>query len=578
MRRFISRSVSASVNRTSPTSAHSRSILAASEMSRNHSPSPAVAVRRIHATAQQLRPGAGAAALASTATSYPQSHDKVQTIQVTPYFLDNKFVNSTTDKFIDLHDPATNNLVTRVPQMTEEEMRAAVASAQRAFKPWRNTSVLARQQIMFRFVQLVRDNWDRLAASITLEQGKTFADAKGDVLRGLQVAEAAVAAPELLKGEVLEVAKDMETRTYREPLGVTAAICPFNFPAMIPLWCIPIATVTGNTLILKPSERDPGAAMILAELVQKAGFPEGVVNVIHGAHKAVDFILDEPAIKAISFVGGNKAGEYIYTRGSANGKRVQANLGAKNHAAVLPDCNKNHFINSVVGAAFGAAGQRCMALSTLVMVGETKEWLSELAGSAKKLRVDGGFEEGADLGPVISPQSKERIISLIDSAEREGATILLDGRTYKNDKYPNGNFVGPTIIANVTPDMTCYKEEIFGPVLVCLNVETIDDAIELINKNEYGNGVAIFTRSGPTAEAFRRNIEAGQVGINVPIPVPLPMFSFTGNKRSVAGGGASTFYGKPGINFYTQLKTVTALWQSQDAVARKAAVSMPTLQ
>lgn len=347
---------------------------------------------------------------------------------------------------------------------------------------------------------------------------------------------------------------------------------------MIPLWCIPIATVTGNTLILKPSERDPGAAMILAELVQKAGFPEGVVNVIHGAHKAVDFILDEPAIKAISFVGGNKAGEYIYTRGSANGKRVQANLGAKNHAAVLPDCNKNHFINSVVGAAFGAAGQRCMALSTLVMVGETKEWLSELAGSAKKLRVDGGFEEGADLGPVISPQSKERIISLIDSAEREGATILLDGRTYKNDKYPNGNFVGPTIIANVTPDMRCYKEEIFGPVLVCLNVETIDDAIELINKNDYGNGVAIFTRSGPTAEAFRRNIEAGQVGINVPIPVPLPMFSFTGNKRSVAGGGASTFYGKPGINFYTQLKTVTALWQSQDAVARKAAVSMPTLQ
>lgn len=347
---------------------------------------------------------------------------------------------------------------------------------------------------------------------------------------------------------------------------------------MIPLWCIPIATITGNTLILKPSERDPGAAMILAELCQKAGFPDGVVNIIHGAHKTVDFILDEPAIKAVSFVGGNKAGEYIFSRGSANGKRVQANLGAKNHAAVLPDCNKNHFINSVVGAAFGAAGQRCMALSTLVMVGETKEWLGEVAESAKKLKVSGGFEEGADLGPVISTHSKERILNLIDSAEKEGATILLDGRKYKNEKYPDGNFVGPTIISNVTSDMTCYKEEIFGPVLVCLNVETIDDAIELINKNEYGNGVAIFTKSGPTAETFRRNIEAGQVGINVPIPVPLPMFSFTGNKKSIAGGGASTFYGKPGINFYTQLKTVTALWQSNDAVAKKASVHMPTLQ
>lgn len=347
---------------------------------------------------------------------------------------------------------------------------------------------------------------------------------------------------------------------------------------MIPLWCIPIATITGNTLILKPSERDPGAAMILAELVQKAGFPDGVVNVIHGAHKTVDFILDEPAIKAVSFVGGNKAGEYIFSRGSANGKRVQANLGAKNHAAVLPDCNKNHFINSVVGAAFGAAGQRCMALSTLVMVGETKEWLSEVAQRAKELKVDGGFEEGADLGPVISPQSKDRIEKLIATAEKEGATILLDGRGFAPSKYPNGNFIGPTIISNVTPDMTCYKEEIFGPVLVCLNVETIDDAIELINKNEYGNGVAIFTKSGPTAETFRRNIEAGQVGINVPIPVPLPMFSFTGNKKSIAGGGASTFYGKPGINFYTQLKTVTALWQSTDAVAKKATVAMPTLQ
>ncbi|KAI8629268.1 Aldehyde/histidinol dehydrogenase [Xylariaceae sp. FL1651] len=535
--------------------------------------SKTAAARRLAATVQHLQP---MSALASSATSYPMTHEKISKPEDTPYFLDNQFVPSRADKFIELHDPATNNLVTRVPQMTDAELETAVESAKKAFPAWRNTSVIARQQIMFKFVNLIREHWDRLAASITLEQGKTFADAKGDVLRGLQVAEAACGAPELLKGEVLEVAKDMETRTYREPLGVVAAICPFNFPAMIPLWCIPMATITGNTLILKPSERDPGAAMILVDLARQAGFPDGVINVVHGAHRTVDFLLDAPDIKAISFVGGNKAGEYIFSRGSANGKRVQANLGAKNHAAVLPDCNKNHFINSVVGAAFGAAGQRCMALSTLVMVGETKEWLPELAESAKRLQVNGGFEEGADLGPVISPQSKDRIEGLIASAEKEGATILLDGRGFKPEKYPNGNWVAPTIISNVTPDMACYKEEIFGPVLVCLNVDTLDEAIELINKNEYGNGTAIFTRSGPTAETFRRNIEAGQVGINVPIPVPLPMFSFTGNKKSIAGGGASTFYGKPGINFFTQQKTVTAMWSSADAISKKADVAMPT--
>ncbi|KAK1460600.1 methylmalonate-semialdehyde dehydrogenase [Colletotrichum cuscutae] len=573
MRRAFTRSITTGAGRTSRAYLTRSSLLFSKPtiMASSGSPTSAVAARRIHATAKHLN-----AALDSTAESYPNTHEKIAKPEDTPFFLDNKFMTSAATDFIDLHDPATNNLVTRVPQMTTEELQSAVDSAEKAFPKWRAMSVLARQQIMFKFVALIRENWDRLAASITLEQGKTFADARGDVLRGLQVAEAACGAPELLKGEVLEVAKDMETRSYREPLGVVSAICPFNFPAMIPLWCIPIATVTGNTLILKPSERDPGAAMILAELVQKAGFPEGVVNVVHGAHKTVDFILEDPVIKAVSFVGGNKAGEYIFNKGSAHGKRVQANLGAKNHAAVLPDCNKNHFLNSVVGAAFGAAGQRCMALSTLVLVGETKEWLPELAELAKKLKVDGGFEAGADLGPVISPQSKQRIESLIQSAEDEGATILLDGRGYKPAKYPNGNWVAPTIITNVTPEMKCYTEEIFGPVLVCLNVDTLDEAVALINKNEYGNGTAIFTRSGATAEAFRRNIEAGQVGINVPIPVPLPMFSFTGNKKSVAAGGANTFYGRPGISFLTQQKTVTSFWASADAISQKADVSMPT--
>ncbi|KAL9107682.1 MAG: hypothetical protein Q9227_007489 [Pyrenula ochraceoflavens] len=513
---------------------------------------------------------------ATTSREYPTDHTPLKAPIDTHNFLDNEFVPSKASTWIDLHDPATNNLVTRVPQSTDAELQAAVRSAEKAFPAWRATSIMTKQQVMFKFVNLIRENWDRLAASITLEQGKTFADAKGDVLRGLQVAETACGITTQLTGEVLEVAKDMETRSYREPLGVVAAICPFNFPAMIPLWSIPLATVTGNCLILKPSERDPGAAMILAELGQKAGFPDGVLNVVHGSAKTVDFIIDEPAIKAISFVGSNRAGEYIFSRGSAQGKRVQANLGAKNHAAVMQDCNKNQALNAIAGAAFGAAGQRCMALSALVMVGETKDWLPEVAERARNLKVDGGFEEGADLGPVISPQSKKRIEDLITSAEQEGATILLDGRGYKPEKYPNGNWIGPTIITNVEPHMRCYNEEIFGPVLVCVNVPDLDAAISLINSNPYGNGAAIFTRSGATAERFRRDVEPGQIGINVPIPVPLPMFSWTGNKKSVAGGGASNFYGKPGLNFYTQWKTVTTLWKGEDALLTKASVVMPT--
>ncbi|RPB27157.1 putative methylmalonate-semialdehyde dehydrogenase [Terfezia boudieri ATCC MYA-4762] len=504
------------------------------------------------------------------------SHEKIASPVNTKNFIDNQLVESNTDLWIDLHDPATNNLVTRVPQSTDAELKAAVDSAAKAWPAWKAASLLTRQQIMFRLVGLIRQHWDRLAASITLEQGKTFSDAKGDVLRGLQVAETACGITTQLTGEVLEVAKDMETRSYREPLGVVAAICPFNFPAMIPLWCLPLATVTGNCLIMKPSERDPGAAMIIAELAKEAGLPDGVLNIVHGAAKTVDFIIDEPRIKAISFVGSDKAGKYIYARGSEKGKRVQANLGAKNHACVMPDANKNATLNAIVGAAFGAAGQRCMALSTLVLVGETRNWLPEIVERAKLLKVNGGFEEGADLGPVISPQSKVRIEGLIQSGVDDGATLLLDGRGYKPPKYPNGNFVGPTILSNVKPSMRCYKEEIFGPVLVCLEVETLDEAINLINANEYGNGVAIFTNSGAVAGKFQRDIEAGQVGINVPIPVPLPMFSFTGNKNSIAGNGGNYFYGKAGLNFYTQLKTVTALWRSEDAVNTKATVHMPT--
>ncbi|RMY94300.1 hypothetical protein D0861_01409 [Hortaea werneckii] len=525
-----------------------------------------------------MRPASTLANSSTIDLGYQRSHDAIAKPKNMTNFLDNKFVDSATSDWIDLKDPATNRLLTKVPQSTSEEMKAAVDLAEKAFIPWKSTSIMSRQQVMFRLTALIRENMDRLAANIVLEQGKTFADARGDVLRGLQVVETACGITTQAPGEVLEVAKDMETRSYREPLGVTAAICPFNFPAMIPLWSIPIATVTGNTIVIKPSERDPGAAMIIAELCVKAGFPEGVVNIIHGGPKAVDFILDEPRIKALSFVGSNRIGEYIYKRGSDNGKRVQANLGAKNHAALLPDANKQHALNSIAGAAFGAAGQRCMALSTLVSVGEAKTWLPELVEKAKALQINAGFEEGADLGPVISPESKKRVEDLIASAEQEGAKILLDGRGQKPANYPDGNWVGPTIIAGVKPHMKCYTEEIFGPVLVCLEVDTIDEAINLINANPYGNGAAVFTKSGAVASQFQKRVESGQVGINVPIPVPLPMFSFTGNKASIAGTGQLNFYGKDGLRFYTQWKTVTSLWKAEDADASESSMAMPKLE
>lgn len=505
---------------------------------------------------------------------FPTSHTKIANPQDTPLFLDNKFVSSAGTQFVDVHDPATDQLVTRVPQATDAELEAAVESAKAAFLEFKRTSVIKRQQIAFRLVHLVRENMDRIAQLIVIEQGKTFEDAKGDVLRGLQVAEAACAAPQDLAGSVLGVSSGMETRMYREPLGVVAAICPFNFPAMIPLWSIPLSIVTGNALILKPSERDPGAALYIAELARQAGCPPGVMNIVHGQHRTVDFILDHPDIKAISFVGSDKAGQYIYSRGTANGKRVQANLGAKNHAIVLPDANKNRTVNAVVGAAFGAAGQRCMALSVLVTVGSTREWVNDIVAAAKQLKVSGGFDKDADLGPVISKQSQQRILSHIASAESEGANVVLDGRNYTNSDFPNGYFVGPTVITGVKPGMKCYDQEIFGPVLVVVDTESVDAAIEFVNKNPYGNGAAMFTQSGAIAYKFQQDIEAGQVGINVPIPVPLPIFSFTGNKGSFLGD--ANFYGKAGLSFLTQYKTVTSLWNHEDAGLQEKQVVMPT--
>ncbi|KAL3310481.1 Methylmalonate-semialdehyde dehydrogenase [acylating] mitochondrial [Cichlidogyrus casuarinus] len=492
-------------------------------------------------------------------------------------FLDGKFIDSKTTDFIDLHNPATNELICRVPKCTQAEMTQAAESCQNAFKTWSKTTILQRQRIMFDLQALIKKNMKMLAENITKEQGKTLQDAEGDVIRGLQVVEHCCSITSLMLGETLPgVAKDMDITSYRIPLGVTAGITPFNFPAMIPLWMFPMALVTGNTMLLKPSERDPGCTMLLAQLAIEAGVPAGVLNIIHGAHEAVTFICTNPLVKAISFVGSDQAGKYIYEQGCAHGKRVQSNMGAKNHGVILPDAPRDAVITQLAGAAFGAAGQRCMALSTVVLVGECKTWISDLVAKAKTLKVNAGHEPGTDVGPVISPQAKERIHDLIESAEKEGAKIVLDGRGVKVAGYEKGNFVGPTIITGVKPHMRCYKEEIFGPVMVCLEAENLDEAIDIINANPYGNGTALFTRTGAAARKFIHEVDVGQIGVNVPIPVPLPMFSFTGSRGSFLGD--MNFYGKQGINFYTQVKTITSLWREEDSVVKGSATAMPVIR
>jgi len=491
-----------------------------------------------------------------------------------PNLINGEFVESKSNKWIEVINPATQEVVSLVPESTQAEMEEAVASAKQAYKEWSETSVPTRCRTMFRLRSLIEKHTDELASIITQEQGKTLADARGDVFRGLEVVEHACSMTTLTMGETSEnVSKHMDTYSYRQPLGVTAGVTPFNFPAMIPLWMFPMAITTGNTFVMKPSEVDPGAPIRLAELAIEAGVPAGVLNIIHGTHDAVNFVCDQPDIKAVSFVGSNIAGEHINKRAGSNGKRVQCNMAAKNHATIMPDASKESVLNQLAGAAFGAAGQRCMALSTAIFVGETKNWIPELAERAKRLVIGPGTDPKADLGPVVSKKAKERIERLIQSGVEQGATLVLDGRGVTVPGYEKGNFIGPTILADVTPDMECYREEIFGPVLVCLSVDTLDEAIALTNKNPYGNGCAIFTRSGAAARKYQHEIDCGQVGINVPIPVPLPFFSFTGSRASFVGG--ANFYGKTAINFYTQIKTITSSWKEEDIVGSQTV--MPIL-
>jgi malonate-semialdehyde dehydrogenase (acetylating)/methylmalonate-semialdehyde dehydrogenase len=496
-----------------------------------------------------------------------------------PIIINNELIKSKATEHIDCVNPATQEWICRVPICPQEELQAAVDAASAAFPEWRNTPPSVRARIMFKLQALIREHTPELAKCITEEQGKTIKDAEGDVFRGLEVVEHTCGIGTLLMGEKMSgVARNIDTYSIKQPLGVCAGIAPFNFPAMIPLWMFPVAAVTGNTYVLKTSEKDPGAAIMLAQLAIEAGLPPGVLNVVHGAVDCVNFICDAPEIKAISFVGSNVAGEHIYKRGNANGKRVQSNMGAKNHAAILPDANKNHAVNSLVGAAFGAAGQRCMALSVAVMVGETKEWTQDVVEAAKHLKVGSGFDPEVDVGPVIDPASKARIERLIQSAVDQGAKIDLDGRNPSMEAgLEKGNFVGPTVVSGVTPDMDIYKEEVFGPVLCVMEADSLDESIDIINANDYGNGTALFTTSGPAARKFQHEIEVGQVGINVPIPVPLPFFSFTGSKKSYWGD--LNFYGKMGIQFYTRTQTITSMWRDEDVSAdAKASTAMPTMK
>ncbi len=481
---------------------------------------------------------------------------KVATVKL---LINGQFVESKTTEWRDVVNPATQQVLARVPFATQDEINAAVASAKEAFKTWKKTPIGARARIFLKLQQLIRENMAELAALLTAEQGKTLPDAEGDVFRGLEVVEHASAIGNLQLGELANnVANGVDTYTLLQPLGVCAGITPFNFPAMIPLWMFPMAIATGNTFVLKPSEQDPMVTMRLCELALEAGIPPGVLNVIHGGEMAVNAICDHPDIKAISFVGSTKVGTHVYNRASLNGKRVQCMMGAKNHAIVLPDANKEQTLNAIAGASFGAAGQRCMALPVVMLVGEAQKWLPDLVAKAKTLKVSGGTEKGTDVGPVISCAALARIEGLIERGIADGATLELDGRKPQVAGYEKGNFVGPTIFSGVKPGMAIYDQEIFGPVLSVVAAKDLDEAIEFINANPNGNGTAVFTQSGAAARKFQEEIDVGQVGINVPVPVPVPLFSFTGSRASKLGDLGP--YGKQVILFYTQTKTVTARW------------------
>ncbi len=463
----------------------------------------------------------------------------------------------------DVYNPATGEAEKLVLLASKATVNDAIVSAQSAFIEWRNTPVSKRARVMFKFKSLLEEHADEIIALIGAEHGKISHDAAGELQRGIENVEFACGAPQLLKGEHSKnVGPSIDSWSEFQPLGVVAGITPFNFPAMVPLWMFPLAIVCGNTFVLKPSERDPSCAIFLAKLLKDAGLPDGVFNVVNGDKEAVDQILDDERIKAVSFVGSTPIAEYIYSKANANGKRCQALGGAKNHAIVMPDADVDNAVNQLLGAAFGSSGERCMALSVVVAVGDkvADEIVDKMQSAMKSLKV-GAFDDATnDFGPLITLQHKEKVEGYITSAAEQGANVVVDGRSPTVEGYETGFFLGATLIDKVTPDMTSYKAEIFGPVLQVMRVETMEQAMQLIDEHEYGNGTCIFTRDGEAARYFSDNIQVGMVGINVPLPVPVSYHSFGGWKRSLFGDLHA--YGPDGVRFYTKRKTITQRWPS----------------
>ncbi|KFI27659.1 methylmalonate-semialdehyde dehydrogenase (CoA acylating) [Haematobacter massiliensis] len=492
------------------------------------------------------------------------------------HWINGKHVPGTSGRTADVYNPATGEVQATVALASKAELDEAIAAAAKAQPGWAATNPQRRARVLMEFVRLINRDMDKLATALSSEHGKTLPDARGDIQRGVDVVEFSIGAPHLLKGEYMDSAgTGIDLYSMRQPLGVVAGITPFNFPAMIPLWKIAPALACGNAMILKPSERDPSVPLMLAELLTEAGLPPGVLQVVNGDKDAVDGILDNPTIQAIGFVGSTPIAEYIYSRGCANGKRVQCFGGAKNHMIIMPDADLDQAADALVGAGFGAAGERCMAISVAIPVGEeTADRLVEkLVPRIEKLKV-GPYTAGNDIdyGPVVTKAAQERIFGLIDSGVKQGAELVVDGRGFKLQGYENGFYVGPTLFDRVTPDMEIYKQEIFGPVLSTVRSETYEEALKLTMDNEYGNGTAIFTRDGDTARDFASRVNVGMVGVNVPIPVPLGYFTFGGWKKS--GFGDLNQHGPDAFRFYTRTKTVTARWPS--GIKEGAVLNFPT--
>ncbi|WP_374568305.1 CoA-acylating methylmalonate-semialdehyde dehydrogenase [Ideonella sp.] len=490
------------------------------------------------------------------------------------HFIGGQVVASTGGRSQAVYNPATGKVARQVALASVEDVNAAVAAAQAAFPAWADTPPLRRARVLNNFLGLLNQHKDTLAAMITAEHGKVFTDAQGEVTRGIEIVEFACGAPQLLKTDFTDqVGTGIDNWVLRQPLGVVAGITPFNFPCMVPMWMFPMALATGNTFILKPSERDPSPSLFMAELLKQAGLPDGVFNVVQGDKLAVDTLLTHPDVKAVSFVGSTPIAQYIYETGAKHGKRVQALGGAKNHMVVMPDADVDQAVDALIGAAYGSAGERCMAISVAVLVGDVADKIvPKVAERAKALKIKNGMELDAEMGPIVTREAKQRIEGYIGIGVEEGAKLVVDGRGHTVPGHEGGFFTGGTLFDHVTPEMRIYKEEIFGPVLACVRVPDFAAALALVNAHEFGNGVACFTSDGNVAREFSRRVQVGMVGINVPIPVPMAWHGFGGWKKSLFGDMHA--YGEEGVRFYTKQKSVMQRWPA--SIGKGAEFVMPT--